>query len=96
MTYAITAAQQRRAHHVRRDRRAHDAIDVAGADQVAMALESSEPFGRLCRQQAERTRSGAERHAWQELAGTPPREVRDRMAARGIVLFGPRSDRRGA
>ncbi len=94
MSYATTAAQQRRAQQRRRDRRAHDAIDLVGADQVAMALEGSEPFGRLCRQQAEKARSGAERHAWQELGHTPPRQLRDRLAARGIVLYRP-SDRRG-
>ncbi len=90
MTNATTADQQRRARRARRDRRAYDAIDV----EVAKAVESNEPFGRLCRQQAGRARSSAERHAWQELGSTPPRELRDRLAGPGIVLF-PRSDRRG-
>ena len=60
------------------------AIQTVGADQAAMALAQPEPWGRLCRTQAQAARQPSRVEGWRTLGRCRPDTVRRRLAAAGL------------
>lgn len=62
------------------------AIATLGADQVALTVDSDQPFGPACRQKIDTT-LGPERTAWRAIAHHGANACRDALAGHGIYLF---------